>query len=408
MTQEIILRVPTQKSIANTMFSNTRFHSILKGLPRNAVDKISAPFSDDKYSKHFGTYEHLTSMVYAQLSGVKSLRELEVSFNAHTSSHYHLGARQIKRSTLADANQKRSTDAFKAILETLLTQVHRKQRKELKSLICIIDSSPINLKGRGYEWTQETATRRNIGLKLHAMIEQTTNAPVYINISESNVNDISDAKLIELAPNTTYIVDKGYYDFGWWHKIDQIGSIFVTRFKSDAALIPVRNLKVSKDEQVISDEAVTFKYKSNRAKHKNKYFGQELRKVVVERDGKKPLILATNDFNRGAEEIAELYKQRWQVELFFKWIKQRLKIKQFLGHSKNAVTFQLYAAIISYLLVQNYHSQQPKHQHLTLHLFLVQLQTSLFWRQETEEFWRYRREKDSTQNLVNRSQYALF
>lgn len=386
------------------MYSNTRFQQLLEVLPRSLIEKTSQRLQADRYDKTFSPYRHLVALIYAQLSGARSLREVETGFNAHTSHHYHLGVQPIKRSTLSDANQRRNPRLFQALTEHLMQHIHRKQRRELRELCYLLDSSPIQLKGRGFNWAEAAANYRTQGLKVHMMIEREGANPVYLNITDPRVNDISDALSLPLEAGACYVFDKGYYSFNWWHRIDEAGSQFVTRFKKNAGLIRIESLPVS-GEGIVADERVMFKHRSNRAGHHNAYYGKALRRVTVEREGKPPLVLATNDLDSPAEVIAERYRQRWQIELFFKWIKQNLKVKQFLGRSRNAVVLQIYAAIISYLLVWIHKRRAGVS--TSLHLLLTELRCTLLERIGTERQRWYRQQRRLRQTYIQENQHAL-
>ena len=387
------------------MYSNTRFHQLLEVLPRALIDRISADLQASRYDKSFKPYDHLLALLYGQISGVRSLRELEAGFNAQAAHHYHLGTGPIRRATLSDANQRRNPALFKAVVEQLMGLVHRKQRRELAQLTYLLDSTPIQVKGPGLTWLEAYATSRNRGLKVHLMIEQQDHTPVYLNVTSPNVNDVVDARRLPLEPGATYVFDKGYCDYGWWQQIDEIGAIFVTRFKRNAAIRVVSQNRCD-GEVILSDEAVEFSHRSNRAGHKNRYHGQRLRRIRVFREGKPPLILATNDLHSSAEAIAQLYRKRWQIELLFKWLKQNLKLKRFLGRSQNAVTLQIYAAIISYLLLWLYRARQCA-PNTSLHLLLVELRETLFTRLPTLAQQVYRRRRRERDELIQKNQYIL-
>lgn len=386
------------------MYSNTRFHQILEALPHSFLRASKEQRSSDRYSKTFSTYDHLVALIYAQLSAVKSLRELESSFNNHTEKHYHLGCSSIKRSTLSDANSRRDPGIFKEVVALLMAGVHRTQRRRLKEFIYLLDSTPIQLKEAGFEWAKECATKRTTGLKAHLAINSPSDNPVYLNITSANVNDITDAQSMPLQPKTTYIFDKGYDSYSWWYKIHKAQSHFVTRFKSNAA-VRVLEIKEHDANEILSDEIVKFKYKKNRAKHENPYFDTPLRRVKIQREGKSPLILATNIMDKSADEIGQLYKQRWQVELFFKWLKQNLKIKRFIGRSKNAVLLQIYAAITTYLLLWIYKSRQGIQS--SLHLMLVALRPQLFMRLDTDYHIDRRRKRREIADSIKEKQHVL-
>lgn len=387
------------------MYSNTRFHQLLEALPRTFVDRISTDLRASRYDKSFKPYDHLMTLLYGQISGARSLRELETGFNAQAAHHYHLGTQPIHRSTLSDANQRRNPALFKAVTSHLMGRVHRKQRQELTELTYLLDSTPIQLKGQGFDWAEAGATYRNQGLKVHLMLEQSHHTPVYLNITSPNVNDIVDAYRVQLEAYAVYVFDKGYCDYGWWRQIDEAGATFVTRFKRNAAVDVVRSLPCESDV-ILSDEIVSFRHRSNRAHHDNRYYGEPLRRIRVYREDKLPLVLATNDRVSAAEDIAALYRSRWQIELFFKWIKQNLKLKRFLGRSQNAVILQIYAAIISYLLIWMYRMRWRRGSE-SLYLLLVELRETLFNRITTDQQRFYRRRRREQIELIRKCQYAM-
>ena len=217
------------------MYSKTRFGQILKGLPRGEFNRLVEKHQTNKFSKGFKSWDQLVSMVYSQLSNCKSLRELEESFNSQALHHYHLGTRAIKRSTLAEANTKRTSELFADVCNLLIQNAHRKSKRELKEMLYLLDSSPIVLKGLGFDtWTSSLRNNRFQGLKLHLMIEGTGSIPSYMNMTGAQVSDIKEGREIPLESNATYVFDKGYYDYNWWFKIDEIGSRFVTRIKKNA------------------------------------------------------------------------------------------------------------------------------------------------------------------------------
>ena len=377
------------------MYRNTRLGDIMKGLPRGFFHHVIEKTGADKHNKGFSTWDQLLVMVYAQISGSTSLRSLLSRFNSHEAQHYHLGTQVIKRSTLADANGKRNAEAFKELCNGLLQQTHRRVRKECQDLLYLLDSTPIPLKGAGYDWTHAHKTARTQGLKLHLLYAPQAQVPVYGNISAPNVNDIEDARGLASEGDATYAFDKGYCDYNWWHEINQQGASFVTRFKQNASLIKEKDRPVAADQRsiILEDSEVRFRNKRPGGGRINHY-QETLRRIVVHRPDKdKPLILATNDLERTAEEIAELYKMRWGIELFFKWLKQNLKIKRFLGRSDNAVRIQLLTALITYLLIDLY---RRRHGIMTsLHLLVAELSVTLFQRPQVEAYvtHRYRRRR---------------
>lgn len=387
------------------MYSNTAFQQILKAIPPTLTSQVAKQTQVGRYDKIFSAREHLIALLYAQISGAKSLREIEAGLNFQAEHHYHLGIHPIRRSTLSEANQRRDPAFFKALVDTLIGMCHRTQRKALKPFIHLLDSTPIQVKGRGSEWTKACANPHIQGLKAHIMIDPEHAQPVYMEVTDANVSDLTAAKQIPLRANTYYVVDRGYVNYQWWHQIESAGAWFVTRFKTNSALLTVHQNPVQ-GEPILEDAVVKFRHNSNRAGHKNLYYNTPLRRVKVQREGKKPLVLATNDMHSQAADIAALYKQRWQVELFFKWIKQHLNIKRFIGQSKNAVMIQIYVAIIAYLLLWIY-KQQQRNDAVSLHLLLVELTCSLFQRVETRQQHQARRRRTQLQAEFDERQGKL-
>lgn len=377
------------------MYRNTRFGELMKGLPRGSFEKVVDRLGADKYSKGFRSWDQMLAMIFAQISGCQSLRELEVGFNSQGVHHYHLGSREIKRSTLSDANNKRSSELFSTVCNQLFGQVHRKLKRELEELLYLIDSTPIPLKGLGFdEWALANRNDRTSGLKVHMQLATTGAVPVYQKITAPNVNDIEIGRTIIPEANATYVFDKGYCDYNWWYRLYQEGALFVTRFKKNAGIDTVQQRPIPEKagSEILEDTEVTFRNRCPGGGRINHYHGTSLRKVVVNRPGNEaPLILATNDFERSAEEIAALYKKRWEIELFFKWLKQNLKIKKFLGRSENAVKVQIYTALIAYMLVHIYRTRNGVKR--SLKLCLISLKSGLFQRPEVEQTTARRRRK---------------
>jgi len=374
------------------MYTNTRFGELMKGIPRGMFERLVKKHQADKYSKGFRCWDQFTAMLYGQVTGSQSLRELELSFNSHEGHHYHLGARAIRRSTLADANNKRNVALYESLCQQLLQRARGQVKNHVTNMLYLLDSTPIPLRGLGYDdWAANG--HRTPGLKVHMMLEANQYVPTYAGITPSNINDIDDARQMEIESGATYVFDKGYYDYNWWHRINEEDALFVTRAKHNAALNLVNSHSIEGcADHILSDEAVRFKYRHPGGGRINQYRAA-LRRVIVHReDHDTPLVLLTNDFTRSAEEVAALYKQRWQIELFFKWLKQNLKIKRFLGRSENAVKTQIYIAIIAYVLLWLYRKAEGMSCSLTDCARL--LASAAFQRPRSEyRIWKRRRQQ---------------
>ncbi len=325
------------------------FEQIMKPITGEMMEACNKRYKSDYDSEHFKTWEHIQTMVYVQLQGIKSLRTLEVAINSQ-----QIGIKtQVKRSTLSDANARRSAESFMWVLGQLMSRIPRAKRKEIKKVVRIMDSSPIKLKGKGYDdWGKEKATAHWQGIKLHVEYDLGFKTATKIETSYANYNDCSMGQRWPIVRDTVYVFDKGYYDYNWWWSIHQREAYFVTRLKKNVA-IKLEKEREAAGNNILGDDDFRFKNKHPRGGKKNHY-DECLRRISVAREGKSPLILVTNLQTLSAMEVADLYKARWEIELFFKWLKQHLKIKKFLGKSANAVKIQLATALIAYLLVQLY------------------------------------------------------
>ena len=376
------------------MNSISRLQQVLQGVPRGAFKNVVDSHNGNRHLKRFGCWDQLVAMLYVQLSGTSSLRQLEAGFNAHANQHYHLGTRCVRRSTLADANKKRSPLIFAQLLQMLMQQAGRSIRAQREELLYLIDASTVQLPSTCKELRGHASAQGNHGVKLHLLLESGSAAVAGASITPANVNDITEGRKIAIEPGATYVFDKGYCHYNWWHSIDQTGARWVTRFKKDAALKLLSERPVNEqDSKIVSDSIVAFALRTPRGGHRNSY-SSALRRIEVARPDAAPLVLATNDLSTAPEEIAQLYKQRWQIELFFKWVKQHLQIRRFLGHNENAVRIQLLTALIAYMLVLLLKKATAVPD--SMWMLLAQLRATLFQRQRTEQsYWRRRRAQDA-------------
>lgn len=327
---------------------NTIIGKLLTGINRKKFKRIADKYDGDKYVKYFNCWSQLVCILIGQIGNLKSLREIVANINFQSNNQYHLGIKKnISKSTLAEANEKRDWRIYREVFYSLLKKMPDKTQAETQSVIKLIDSSPIRLDLLNHPWAEKT--QRIEGIKLHLVYDLTYSIPTYFEFSGARTNDIEEAKKLEISPNTTYVMDRGYMDFNWWHEIDEKGAYFVTRLKRNNAIEEVSKLQIENEK--VSSQLIKLKTKIFKDGRHNLYAGKILRRVIVQRENRSPLILVTNDLKRSSSEIAELYKQRWEIELFFKWIKQNLKIKKFLGKSENAVKTQICIALILYILL---------------------------------------------------------
>lgn len=219
------------------MFTPSRFSQIVKLLNKDVFSSIVRRHNGDRCCKSFSSWKHLVVMLYAQICETKSLRRMVTSFNAHGNHHYHLGIEPLHRSTLADANARRSPAIFMDLTTYLMRQAGRSFANDLSEFLKLLDSTPIKLKGLGFDdWANKNATAHWQGLKVHTEYDLNEQAPSFAQITSANVNDVIVAQQMDFQRNVTYIFDKGYCDYNLWWKMNQSGSLFVTRLKHNAAI----------------------------------------------------------------------------------------------------------------------------------------------------------------------------
>jgi putative transposase len=328
-------------------FLDSIFGSLLKPIDRRSFHAAVERHDADAYDKTFKSWDHLVTLIYAQLSGVDTLRGLETAFNANAQAHYHLGVGAVARTTLSDANARRSAAPFAETFAVLSAQADRQTRQEGAAMVALIDSSPIPL-GKLCQWP--TWNGRIRGLKLHVVYDPHADVPRSVEITPANVNDVEVGCRTVVRRGTTYVFDKGYCHFGWWQKINDDGAFFVTRAKVNLRLRAIswrRRAAIEGDGFTVLDDAEVVYVSKGNAR-----LPIPLRRIRVRRDKGGKITLITNDLTRSAVEIAALYKSRWQIELLFRWIKQHLHIKKFLGNNENAIRLQILAAMIAYLLLR--------------------------------------------------------
>jgi putative transposase len=335
-------------------FKTTIFSQLLAPIPRSIFQQYVEQYRGDKYSKSLSCWNQFVAMLYFQLTGKRSLRELSEGFNSHQNAHYHLGCQRLKRSTLADANDKRDHRIYRDLLNMLMKSAARQFRKTLAQAIQILDSTYISLGESLHRWAAQG--HRVYGIKAHVAYSLEAEVPVHFDITHANLNDPLLFDELSITPGTLYLFDRGYYDFAGWKKMLIKKADFITRAKSSLAFRSIKSLP-SNSPHIISDDYIQMTSKSGVKILKNKIL-----RLVIARDHENRLIrLITSKLHEPATKIVDLYRQRWAIEIFFKWIKQNLKVKRFIGRSENAVKTQLFIAIIAFLLLRVWHlvSQSP-------------------------------------------------
>jgi transposase len=327
---------------------NSVFHAVLKQVPWAAFDRLVAAHDADARVRRLTTKSQFAALLYGQLSGAASLREIVTGLESHQARLYHLGADRVRRSTLADANALRPSAVFVELLGTMMVQAHRGLRRKLAEAVYLIDSTGLPLNRLSAGWARFSANA--CGAKLHVVYDPDADRPIYASVSAANVNDITAAHAMPIEGGATYVFDLGYYDYAWWAALDRAGCRIVTRFKSNTPLALVEELPLAKSGAILSDRIGFLPARQGRGRRNP--MQDAVREVRIKTETGKILRLLSNDLDATAHEIADLYKRRWAIELFFRWVKQTLRIRHFLGTGKNAVRIQIAVALIAFLLLR--------------------------------------------------------
>ena len=324
------------------------FAQLVSFLDRNKFNYIVSKYLGDSYVKSFTCWNQLLVLMFGQLSRRESLRDLIISIEAHGNKAYHLGfGKSVTRSNLAKANQNRDYHIFEEYAYHLVEQARTLKVKKIFNLggnVYAFDSTTIDLCLAVFTWA--TFRRKKGGVKVHTLYDIETQVPAFFHITPASVNDMKVMPEIPLEAGAYYIFDRGYNFFEQLFRIDAIGAFFVVRAKKNLKFKAVK-WKRRMPKGVLSDAEIELTVYNT-----SKQYPKTLRRVTYfDEDQNRELTFITNALDISSLEVALLYKNRWSVELFFKWLKQHLKIKKFWGDSENAVRIQIYSAIIAYCLV---------------------------------------------------------
>jgi len=326
------------------------FAQFLHLLPRYEFQRIVNRYHGDYRTRSFPCWNQLVCMMFAQVRQEHSLRDIDRALNAHARKLYHLGIGQCPKSTLADANEQRDYRIYEEFAKSLMHRARREYAQtplaiEVDNAVYALDASVIDLTLSLFPWAKFRKTKGAI--KLHAMLDLRGNIPAFLTITDGKVHDVRAAPQVPIEPEGIYVVDRGYSDFAWWWSIDQAGAYFVSRLKRSIKWTRVISHPVDKSIGLRCDQEILLS--SQRLK---KLYPKRLRRVSFRDETQaRTLVFLTNNFKLSAETIAALYKARWEIELFFKWIKQNLRVKSFYGTSPNAVKTQIWVAMIVYLML---------------------------------------------------------
>jgi hypothetical protein len=327
---------------------NSVFHALTKQIPWPLFDRLVEKHAADFRIRRLSTKHQLLALLYGQLAGAESLREIVHAFDSHAPRLYHLGAARVTRSTLSDANSLRAPEVFAGLFSHLVAQALPGLRRTVREAVHLIDATSLPLSSLSGDWASFSANA--CGAKLHVIYDPDADCPLYAAVTPTNVNDITPAKDMPIDPMATYVFDLGYYDYGWWAKLDAAGCRIVTRLKSNTRLTIAAENAVAAGGPILSDRIGRLPRRL--AFSRNNPFHDPVREICVVIETGKVLRILSNDLDAPAEEIAVLYKRRWKIELFFRWIKQTLKIRRFLGRSQNAVRIQIAVALIAFLILR--------------------------------------------------------
>jgi hypothetical protein len=327
---------------------NSVMHHVTRHLPWSDFDRLVEELGTDADARGFDSKSHLMAMLFAQFAQAGALRDIEAGMASHAAQLYHLGITPAVRSTLADANRNRDSRLFSSLFALMVGRLSRGQRRNLAETTYLLDATAVPLPAHAARWARFSAT--TCGVKLHVIYDAGAERPIYAAVTASNVNDITAAHAMPIEPGATYVFDLGYYDYAWWAKLDEAQCRIVTRFKSNTPLQVIETLELPEGSAILSDR-IGF-LPTRQAGRRQNPMADAVREVRVRTDTGKVLRLLSNDLDASAQEIADLYKRRWAIELFFRWVKQVLDIKHFLGRSENAVRIQIATALIAFLLLR--------------------------------------------------------
>jgi len=354
----------------------TVFAQVLEHLPRYEFDKFVREYEGNHRVRRFPCYDQFLCLAYAQLTYRESLRDIETCLNSHHEKLYHIGFRgQISRSTMADAGEMRDYRIYQGFAYHLISISRKLYQNEelaidLDYALYAFDSTTIDLCLSLFPWAHFRKTKAAI--KMHTLLDLRGSIPTFISLTTGKVHDVNVLDILPLEKDSVIAIDRGYVDFTRLYTVNLFPAFFVIRAKSNFRYRRLNSQKVDKTLGLRSDQRIVLTTKKSRAA-----YPEALRRVsYVDLDTKKRFVYLTNIFTVSAISVADIYKQRWQVELFFRWIKQHLRIKTFYGTSPNAVKTQIWIAVSIYLLV----AILKKRLHLpgNLHTILQILEVNIF------------------------------
>ena len=329
----------------------TVFSQVMDFLPQKKFHRCVNRYNGNYRVRSFTCYDQLLCMAFAQLTYRESLRDIECCLRAMREKLYHMGIRgKVSRSTLADANETRDWRIYSDFAQILINEARRLYADddfglELKETVYALDSSTIDLCLSVFPWARFRKTKGAV--KLHTLLDLRGDIPTFIWITDGKVHDVNVLDHLIPEPGAIYVMDRAYLDFQRLYQLHQSSAVFVTRSKTNTALRRIYSHKVDKATGVKFDQTVALT-----GYYSKKDYPEKLRRIkYFDAEKGRSFIFLTNQFTLPAITIAELYRYRWRVEIFFKWIKQHLRIKNFYGTSENAVKTQIWIAVSTYVLI---------------------------------------------------------
>lgn len=349
---------------------NTVIAQLLKLIPRHEFERLANEHHSGRSFRKASRWSQFVTMTIAQLSGRNSLRDIVDNMTAQVHRLYHLGSAKLSRTTLSRINESKPYSLYEALCSRLLARcqnVAPKHNFRFDNPLYSLDATTIDLCLDVFPWAEFRSTKGAI--KLHVGLNHSGYLPEFMRITDGKTHDAKAAKSLKLTPGSIVVFDKAYNDYEWYNQLENKGIFFVTRLKSNAAYRVMTRRETIRSKGVTSDQEIEFTGTVTAKRCPNR-----LRRIGYrDQETGKHYVFLTNNMKLSAKTIADIYKSRWQVELFFKWIKQNLKIKSFVGTSKNAVLTQIWIAMCVYLLLALIRFQSQLSQSLQQIIRLLQL-----------------------------------
>jgi len=329
-------------------YNTTIFGQMIHFISRLDFKSIVNQHNGDHRIRKFSCWDQFVFLLFGQFSKRESLRETVLSINSVQSKLYHLGCRTVKRSTFSDANNKRPYQIYQDLFYRLLSQTQKiapKHKIKLKRKLYILDTTTIDLCLTLFPWARFRRTKSAI--RIHTLMQADGSLPVFLNVTDGKVHETQAVKSMPIPKGSYLAFDRGYHDFSQYNVYINNNIRFVTRIKTNAKYHVLKSNQTDSDSPVKSDDIIEFS-----GYYTHKKCSYPLRRIqFYDKEQNKVITFLTNDLENTAQTIADIYKARWDIELFFKTIKQNLKIKRFFGTTRNAVLTQIWIAMIAYLMI---------------------------------------------------------